>query len=62
MKKLGILALLMSLGLFTFGCTQSENTGPAENGAAPEEMAPADEAPAEEAPAEEAPAEDGSEG
>ncbi len=60
MKKLGTLALLLSLGLFTFGCTQTDSNMPAENGVETEEAAPsgdaepeaADETPAAEAPLE----------
>ena len=66
MKKLGMLALLLSLGLFTFGCSKTEGNAPVENGDATEmdDAAPAENGDAveEAAPAEEAPAEPDSEG
>ena len=42
MKKLGVFAVLLSLGLFSMGCTKADNTAPAENGDTTE--APADDA------------------
>ena len=50
MKKLGILALLLSLGLFTFGCTETNSNTPAGNGDATEEVAPNGDAEPEAAP------------
>jgi hypothetical protein len=51
MKKLGTLALLLSLGLFTFGCTKTDSNMPAENGAATEDASPNGDAEPDAAPA-----------
>ena len=59
MKRLGMLLVLVSLGLFTVGCAETQQPAAPADDAAPAIEAPAEgqAPPAEEKPAEEKPAE-----